>query len=307
MIDARKAPLVSHPVITIGIPAYNEEQFLERTIDSVMRQTWRDFAVLISDNASSDRTREIAEAAVRTDSRFHYHRHETNIGGVGNFNFLKDATESPLCMWLGGHDMMAPTLLERLVPPMIADPRYSIALGQTAWIDCADDVFRTSSGWMHTLPDIPLLRYALTPKKNDLCSEINNVLRRAFLDGTQFSSVWGTDNITIAHLAYRGPVFHVPEPLYLRRDLGHRREDYMKRLTGKDDVRIDFQAFIDAFITHLETIAPRGAMRPIAAKLTRLWLSYRYGVDRTGPAARLLGLAVAAKERLRSARSGRQS
>lgn len=60
--------------ITIGVPVYNEEILLERALEALRTQPFADIEVLIYDNASTDKTPEIAQRFVAQDSRFHYFR-----------------------------------------------------------------------------------------------------------------------------------------------------------------------------------------------------------------------------------------
>ena len=70
--------------LTIGLPTYNRAKYLREAIDSVLGQTFADFTLVISDNASTDETPEIV--ASYDDSRIVYRRHETNRGWLANFN-----------------------------------------------------------------------------------------------------------------------------------------------------------------------------------------------------------------------------
>jgi O-antigen biosynthesis protein len=285
--------------MVVCIPVYNEERFIARTIASVREQTRTDFAALICDNASTDATGAIARAACAADPRFRYHRHERNIGAVGNFNFAREATDSPFFQWLGGHDRIAPTYLQTMLAAMAARPEVSVAAAHTAWIDEDDRLLRVSHGWMDTVPDVPVLRFAMEPKKNDLCGEINNVIRRERLDGFRLDNRWGTDNVALAHLAYRGPFHYVPEPLYQRRELSHRAQNYMTRLTGEDradEPRLELVAAMEA---QLAVVAARDPLRPVAAYLMRHWLEYRFGASRSRAFAALFGGLDRAKRLLR--------
>ena len=62
------------PRVSIGIPVYNGEKYLAETLDSLQAQTLEDFEIVISDNASTDRTAEICRAYKALDSRILYFR-----------------------------------------------------------------------------------------------------------------------------------------------------------------------------------------------------------------------------------------
>ena len=62
----------STPLVSIGLFVYNGERFIEDTLYSILNQTFTDFELIISDNASTDRTAEISQAYARRDSRIRY-------------------------------------------------------------------------------------------------------------------------------------------------------------------------------------------------------------------------------------------
>ena len=71
------------PLLTVGIPTFNRAEFLAEAIDGVLAQTCGDFELLVSDNCSTDGTRELVEGY--QDERVHYHRHEVALGPSENF------------------------------------------------------------------------------------------------------------------------------------------------------------------------------------------------------------------------------
>ncbi|MDP1842870.1 MAG: glycosyltransferase family 2 protein [Sediminibacterium sp.] len=71
--------------ITVVIPTYNRPDFLKKAIESVLQQTFQDFTIFISDNASTKETAEVVNNF--NDNRIIYHRHIENIGMQGNWKF----------------------------------------------------------------------------------------------------------------------------------------------------------------------------------------------------------------------------
>ena len=70
----------SSPLVSVGLFVYNGERFLEQSLRSILNQTFTDFELIISDNASTDRTAEIVEAFAKCDDRICYYRNEKNMG-----------------------------------------------------------------------------------------------------------------------------------------------------------------------------------------------------------------------------------
>lgn len=78
-------------LVTIGIPAYNAEDFLEATIHSVLNQTYRELEIIVVDDGSKDATSEIVERFVRLDKRVRLIRiPNSGVGAARNFA-IKDA------------------------------------------------------------------------------------------------------------------------------------------------------------------------------------------------------------------------
>src|SRR2546422_9844275 len=73
------------PRVSVGMPVYNGERYLAEAVDSLLAQTYEDFEVIICDNASTDRTGEIARSYAARDTRVRYARNEKNLGAGGNF------------------------------------------------------------------------------------------------------------------------------------------------------------------------------------------------------------------------------
>lgn len=101
--------------VTIGLPVYNGERYLEQAVDSILAQTFTDFELILTDNASTDATEAICRHYEEMDSRVRYIRHRQNMGVAGNFNAAFAASNSKYFRWAAYDDLLAPTYLERCV------------------------------------------------------------------------------------------------------------------------------------------------------------------------------------------------
>lgn len=99
------------PQITIAIPTYNRVSLLKEAIESVMAQTYTDFELLISDNASIDETRKVVSSF--KDSRIRYCRNRKNIGMMNNWNKCIELSQGKYLMILGDDDKLYPRFLEK--------------------------------------------------------------------------------------------------------------------------------------------------------------------------------------------------
>ena len=87
------------PKLSIGMPIYNAEKFLRNRLDSLLSQTFSDFELIISDNASTDSTQHICKEYLSRDNRIQYIRQEKNIGLSSNFYFVLHKANSEYFFW----------------------------------------------------------------------------------------------------------------------------------------------------------------------------------------------------------------
>lgn len=115
------------PLVSIGIPAFNAEKTLPATLTSVFQQTFSDYEILVSDNASTDRTAEICRKTKAERKQMQYVRKESNCGAFQNFrDVLKQAT-GKYFMWLGADDLISENFLKCNVEKLEADHNKAIA------------------------------------------------------------------------------------------------------------------------------------------------------------------------------------
>jgi glycosyltransferase involved in cell wall biosynthesis len=103
------------PTVSIGMPVYNGDNYIREAIDSLLAQTFRDFELLISDNASTDGTQSICEEYARGDARIRYVRQHRNRGGFNNFEYVLDHACGTYFMWAAHDDVWAANWLDTLV------------------------------------------------------------------------------------------------------------------------------------------------------------------------------------------------
>ena len=103
---------VIKPKVSIGMPVRNGAKTIEKAINSILAQTFKDFELIISDNASDDETANICQRFANKDARIYYIRQIKNIGLYGNFNFLLSNAKGKYFMWAAHDDWRSPEFLE---------------------------------------------------------------------------------------------------------------------------------------------------------------------------------------------------
>ena len=109
------------PLVSIGLPVYNGASYLSEAIDSLLAQSFCDFEIVISDNASTDDTQSICEDYAKLDRRLRYYREEINRGPYWNFNHVFELSRGIYFKWAASDDICAPEFLQRCVDALQND------------------------------------------------------------------------------------------------------------------------------------------------------------------------------------------
>jgi glycosyltransferase involved in cell wall biosynthesis len=208
-----------HYRVSIGLPVYNGEEYVGQAIDSLLSQTYTDFALIICDNASTDGSWEICHAYAARDSRVRCFRNESNIGGAANFNRVFELSSSEYFKWAGHDDLHAPQHLERCVEALDRDPEVVLCHTLTRIIDSRGEAIRDYDDHLDLRAPTPSERfrdYLFRPC--GLCNAIHGVIRASVLRRTALigAFVW-SDRILLGELALLGKFHCVPEVLFFRR------------------------------------------------------------------------------------------
>jgi glycosyltransferase involved in cell wall biosynthesis len=124
----RQAALEETPLVTIGLPVYNGERHLRRALDCLLAQDYGRFELLISDNASTDQTRQICEEYAARDGRITLNVNETNIGIIGNFRLVLDRARGKYFMWAAHDDTWAKTFVRAMVHELESHTDAAVAM-----------------------------------------------------------------------------------------------------------------------------------------------------------------------------------
>jgi glycosyltransferase involved in cell wall biosynthesis len=103
------------PKVATGMPVWNGEKFVSEAIESILAQTYGDFELVISDNASTDATAEICHDYAKQDARIRYIRQKTNIGAAPNYNEVFRHSSGQYFKWAAHDDVLAPEFIGECV------------------------------------------------------------------------------------------------------------------------------------------------------------------------------------------------
>lgn len=126
------------PLVSICIPTYNDEDSIQSTIDSVMNQTFQDFEIIITDDASKDRTVELVKDY--SDSRIKLYESKQNIGAKENWNWATRQAQGRYIKLLCSDDVLYPSCLEKQVSVFENSENQDVTL-----VSCKRDIISASS------------------------------------------------------------------------------------------------------------------------------------------------------------------
>jgi glycosyltransferase involved in cell wall biosynthesis len=210
------------PRVSIGVPVYNGDNFLEAALDSILAQTYKDFELIISDNASLDRTQIICEQYAAYDPRIRYYRNHENLGAAQNYNNVFNLSIGDYFKWAAHDDICAPQFLERCVEILDHEPEVVLCYPRTSLIDEHGVMIGDYLDSLDLRSPFPHQRFEQYHKRYRtpaMCNPIFGLIRAETLKQTVLiRSYPGSDMILLGELALRGILFEIPEPLFFRRD-----------------------------------------------------------------------------------------
>lgn len=206
------------PKVSLGLPVYNGEAFLVETLASLLVQTFTDFELIISDNASTDRTEMICREYAAADPRVIYHRNQSNIGAAANYNRTFELARGEYFKWAAHDDLIAPTYLERCVEVLDRDPSVVLAYTRGKAINDNGEVIKVMSGKRFYDSPEPRLRFHEFVLDRNPVLAVFGVIRREVLAQTRLIGGYaGSDRPLLSELSLRGKFYEVPEYLFFYR------------------------------------------------------------------------------------------
>lgn len=120
--------------VTILLPAYNAALYLRDSLDSIMRQAFKDFDVLLIDDGSMDDTSKIAIEYSNIDRRIKYYKNEKNIGLIKTLNKGLSLAKGEYIVRMDADDIMFDDRLYKQVKYMDSNPECFVCGGQMEYI-----------------------------------------------------------------------------------------------------------------------------------------------------------------------------
>lgn len=221
----------STPLVSIGLPVYNGEAYLEEAIASIAGQTFGDWELVLADNASTDGTAEICDAWSQRDERIRWERAEENCGAAPNFNRSFHLCGGRYFRWHAHDDLVEPTYLERCVELLGGDESIVLAHSEMVEIGVQGETLRPLDARIRDMEAADLVaRFRGAIALDHGCFDVFGLIRREALARTQLIAPYlGSDRTLLAELALQGRLVRAPEVLF------HSREHPQRSIRIKSD------------------------------------------------------------------------
>ncbi len=134
---------MNQPLVTIGLPIYNRPAGLQKVLESIERQTYKNLEIIISDNCSAnEEIQQIIQGLARTDSRIKNIRQPVNLGLESNFNYVFEKATANYFMWMSDDDYFDDNYIEECVKFLEANPDYILCSGVAMYYEKGNFIFK---------------------------------------------------------------------------------------------------------------------------------------------------------------------
>jgi glycosyltransferase involved in cell wall biosynthesis len=204
------------PTVTIGLPVFNGGNTLRQALNSLLEQTFGDFELIISDNASTDGTAEICRSFAARDARVRYVRQPFNQGAFWNFHFVLDQARGRYFMWAAADDLWAPAFIEENARVLSAEPGVIASISKARLILESREV-PARAGETYPLmadPEQNVRKFLRNPGFNSRMYALyrTDVLRRSMPGECHLALDW----LVVVRALRFGKYYEVPQRLFTR-------------------------------------------------------------------------------------------
>jgi glycosyltransferase domain-containing protein len=195
------------PVISVGLVTYNRAALLPRAIESVLKQSFTNYELLISDDNSTDDTTEVVNKFLG-DKRVRYIRRK-GIGMTQNFvETLRDA-EGEYFLWLCDDDFIADNYLEVCFDFLSRHAAYALACGETRFVNGEQVLERTEKLYLEQTDGVDRLCHYFRNVNSNII--LYGLMRRKEIIDLIYPDTFGADLLWSAQVIFLGKIKCLPE------------------------------------------------------------------------------------------------
>ncbi len=216
------------PLVSIGMPVYNEAEFIEKSLRSILAQDYPSLEIIISDNGSMDATAEICQRIAGEDPRVIFHRYAVNQGVNANFHYVFHKARGAFFMWASGHDLWERDVISKCVESLQANPAAVLAFATPEWIDREGNSLGVRTGWTDTR-GLGVCGRFMTVLWGSMNPLLGLIRVSCMPDLERSYTRAGADLVMLLEMVLKGDFIHVPGTKWWRRDF-RGNEKYAEKL-----------------------------------------------------------------------------
>mgnify|MGYP002713160290 CR=1 FL=1 len=224
----------SFPLISIGVPVYNEQDHISEALESLISQDYPRIEIIISDNGSSDNTPNICQQYASNHPSIIYHMHDSNRGPGFNFEFVLSKANGEFFMWASGHDMWENNYVSTCYNALSENQSAVLCYGPARWIShSADSVGQVSGGYDTTGLSI-VSRFNMVFWGN--MHPVLGLIKSEHLQSCSIINMVGSDLAILSHLCLRGDFAYRSSAIWYRREFRDEKSyaDKLKRYKSQE-------------------------------------------------------------------------
>lgn len=209
---------MSLPLVSIGVPVYNDEKWLRRSLDHLLQQDYYNIEIVIADDLSTDGSSKICREYADKDPRIRFFQNKFNFGAVGNHRFVFELSTGDYFAWGSGHDYFHPSFVSRCLEILEQDKSVIHCCYQTLIIGVDGSPEKTTTDVLDTRGLNPAQRYMKVLKGAVTNADIFYGLyqAKALSQSNPYRNIFGGDLVFLAEISLLGATVQLDEVLHYR-------------------------------------------------------------------------------------------
>jgi glycosyltransferase involved in cell wall biosynthesis len=211
------------PLVSIGLPVYNGENFVAEAIQSVLNQTFANWELIICDNWSTDRTLAICQQFAETDSRIRIYQNPRNMGVCFNYQEVLRRSRGEYFKWMAHDDLFAPQFIESCIQELQTNCALVLVFPKMCFVDAGGQMLRKQACELSVAELAPEARaeqlMKLASRGMDFIWLAYGLFRRNILEQSGGMGLYaGADQVLLFKVVLRGAIKQTNEVMFFRRE-----------------------------------------------------------------------------------------
>lgn len=209
---------MNNPLVSIGVPVFNAEKYLHQTLNCISKQDYDNIEIIISDNNSTDSTKDIILEHVKKDKRIKYFFHDENNGAAWNYNFTVDKSSGEYFKWAAYDDLFATNYISNCIQQFSLSPEAVLVYAKTLLLNENNIFYAYYDDNLHLTLEHPHQRLYRLLEILSRCNPVFGLMKKStMLQTNLIGSYISSDRIFLAEMLLRGHFIELDDYLFFRR------------------------------------------------------------------------------------------